>query len=175
VVRRRLQRTLVASEAFSLTDRFDAFFSQDRISGYVPRLVEPPDTTGGGKQAVQHICLQAADVPGPPLTAGWVNWPSRQAKLRTLGCMQAILTHRRSGSRVRLDSKSYQQFFERCWRFLETQGVTPSAEHEPPELSAGATGRGIPGWLWGLAALLVIALILLGVLLVTGRAGFGRG
>lgn len=174
MARAQLQRTLLAAQGLSLVARFDAFFASELISGYVPRLVEPPgESTAGGKQAVQHIALVAQDPASPAITVGWLNCATNQAKLRTRGCVQSILTRRSKGRRVLLDAQAYQRFFERAQKFLQDQGMVVTAEVEPPD-APGEPNRalgGIPTWLWVVLAFLLVAVVALLVVLYLRGAG----
>jgi len=161
-------------QGLSLTDRFDAYFVHNQVSGFTPKLVDPSDSTGGGKQAVQHVVLEPADSRAPVLTAGWVNCATSQAKLRTLACMQHILSRRSTGQSVALNAMAYQQFFEGAWKFLQENGMQLAAEHEPPDAVAPAKTQssGTHGWVWGLLVLIVFAAAVAALFLFRDRLPF---
>jgi hypothetical protein len=164
---------MLSMRGLGLTARFDEHFAQDRISGFTPRLVEPAgESTGGGKQALQHVTLQPEGPHNPVLTVGWVNCASNQAKLRTLACMQLLFARRFAGRRIVLDPLAYQHFLDRAAVFLQAQGMQVSPEHQPPDMasapSAAQAGRSWT-WLWVVLFVLALAAGLVAILHVTGR------
>lgn len=135
---KRLPRTRVAMRGLTLSDRFNSFFEADRVSGYQLRLLEPAgESTGGGKQATQHLTLQSGMPGDPVLTVGWVNCANDNVKLRTYGCMQQLIARRFGKRTVVLDAAAYREFFDKATDYFEKNGMHVSIEEEPPEVASG--------------------------------------
>jgi hypothetical protein len=171
VARVGLQRTQLSMQGVGLSARFDAAFAQERISSFAPKLVEPAgESTGGGKQAVQHLTLQPGSPQSPVLTVGWVNCATNQAKLRTYACMQLIFSRRFAGRQIVLDPLAYQHFLDRAAEFLQGVGMQVSPEHQPPDMVAPAAQprSSSSTWLWVVLGVLGFAI---GILLILGLTG----
>lgn len=132
------KRTQVAQSLVDFGRYFDTIFARTRIGGPVllrPALVVPEDmSTGGGRRARQSIILQP-EVPGPPaLTVGWLDIPSRQAMIRTWGCLAAMHRQRFPGRAFDVDRGGYEQFFKQTTELLKTCGLATQVEEAPPDV-----------------------------------------
>jgi hypothetical protein len=129
------KRTQVAQSLVDFGRYFDTIFARTRIGATVPMrpvLVVPDDmSTGGGRRARQSITLQP-EVPGPAsLTCGWIDIPSRQAMIRTWGCLAAMHRQRFAGRPFDVDQASYDLFLKQTQELLKTCGLTTQIEDQP--------------------------------------------
>lgn len=169
------KRTQVAQSLVDFGRYFDTIFARTRIpAGPIllrPALVVPEDmSTGGGRRARQSIILQP-EVPGPPaITAGWLDIPSRQAMIRTWGCLAAMHRQRFPGRPFDVDRGAYDQFFRQTSELLKTCGITTQVEDTPPEVTpppgpiadAGAHGAIAAGYGAGVLAIVGAACFVVG-------------
>ncbi len=170
-----MKRTQIAQQGIDFVTLFNAKFTGTDISGYRPLLREPTESTGGGKQAVQHLVLTPSIEGDPLLTIGSVNVAIKTAKLRTYDCLLR-LHHMRFGNQpLQLDQIQYQGFFDRVLRLLKLQGMYVEVVTNPPQVDMGSrypppapsTSGQIVQWV---ALLLLLAAIgLFAYLLYTGR------
>ncbi len=164
-----VQRTMMAQQAFDFSTLFALNFARKSVAGTCarrPHLIAPPETTGGGKQTVQHIVLEADPRgAGATVTVGWVDVTKKRASLRTLGCIEGMARARRRANE--LDPATYQTFFNEAQQFLTAHGFAVQYEAEPPPASVpppanGSSGTRIAAWLM----ISLIAFVLLGVVAV---------
>ncbi|MBX3184782.1 MAG: hypothetical protein KIT72_07960 [Polyangiaceae bacterium] len=164
-----VKRTMIAQQAFDFAGLFTIQFSRLKIAGAcvrTPELLAPEtDSTGGGKQALQHISLKP-DVPGyPPVTVGSVNVAAKTGQLRTYACLYKMAQQR--SRPFDIEQQSYQQFFDSARMFLGQQGFTVQIELEPPTAFVEKPVRppsGVPRvvmWLLiaGMSLALIVALL----------------
>ncbi|MEM9693770.1 MAG: hypothetical protein AAGA56_14570 [Myxococcota bacterium] len=152
-------RTMLAQQGFGLIDVFNAAIGRLDVSSHRPLLREPPaHSTGGGRQAMQHIVLLPPDPSASVLTVGSLNVATRQARIRTYECL--LLMHRqRFGDRVfTIAPDRYQAFFDTLRRFFESQQLRVEIETKPPIVSIAPPGEA------GLSRALVVALAILAIL-----------
>ena len=160
-----VKRTMIAQQGFDFAGLFTLQFHRLKVAGSCIRSVEllapEVDSTGGGKQALQHISLKP-DVPGyAPVTVGSVNVAAKTGQLRTFNCLNKLYMQR--GRPLDVDPQSYQQFFDNARMFVGQQGFTVQIEMEPPSGGSIAPpkpsqGNRVLGWLLivGLLFLLLI-------------------
>ena len=55
-----MKRTQIAQQGIDFVTLFHAKFTSTDVSSYRPLLREPTESTGGGKQAMQHMVLMPA-------------------------------------------------------------------------------------------------------------------
>lgn len=163
--------TLYAQKGLEFVAVFQVKLANRDVSGYRPMLREPPGvSTGGGKQATQHIVLVPADSNQPTLTVGFLNVATNAAKLRSFACMKQLHKARFGEAPFGLDPKAYQEFFDTASALLQERGLSVEVEHElpdvvPPSQAGGAGESEGPG-------LITIALAGILVLLIASGVGY---
>lgn len=149
-----LDGTRVAKLGHQLTLRFLDAFETDDVAGHRAVLRSPEVSTGGGKQARQHIALQPRQAGGLVITVGWVNGATNQSLIRTHECLAMV--HAQRGRSLPVDRLRYQAFFERLRAFLQSEGMQIEVESQPPELAGTGPARAGAGgsllWVWALVA-----------------------
>jgi hypothetical protein len=122
------QHTAFAGQAVGLAELFRYGFSKKRLEGavnYAPELSAPEgDSTGGGKQALQHIKL----VPdtGATLVIGTANVVDKSCELRTFRHMDDVHRQRFKGRPFEADPAKYDQLIEELRSFFSGQHYTVS-------------------------------------------------
>ena len=121
------RRTIFAEKAVGLADMFRISFDKARIEGpvaYRPVMSAPEgESTGGGRQAVQHVAL-VPDDGGPTLVFGEVDQKSSSARLRTASSFFEMLNQRFKSSIPEVDRLQYDQMVTRVEALLSNQGLT---------------------------------------------------
>ena len=117
-------RTQFTVRAVSLADFFNAAIGNRRVSGYKVTLAAPDGpSTGGGKQALQHISL-VPDAGGATITAGSANQVEKIAELRTFDHLAQLHAKRFKGKRIPLDRVAYNELVKRMQTFFSDQRLT---------------------------------------------------
>jgi hypothetical protein len=158
----QVKYTHVAAKALSLAELFDERF-QDGLQGPVHFRVElsAPDgpSTGGGKQALQHLKLVPSNG-GAAIVIGTANAQAQTAEIRTFEQIADLYAQRYRGATIPVDVLKYRELCNDLASFLRAMklnvsmvDVESSIERVPP----------VPGSNWQLIA------IVLGV----GVAAFG--
>ena len=168
-----IKRTVFAQQGFDFSSHFTIQFARLKVAGgcmRTPQLNAPQgDSTGGGKQALQHITLNPEQPGFSQVTVGWVNVPNKSAMLRTYVCLQKM--HAATRRPFDVEPTSYQQFFDNAKGFLAQQGMQVKIEMEPPApISAAASqsessGLGIKIFIL-IAGLFLLAAIVAALLVV---------
>jgi hypothetical protein len=156
--------TQFAMKAVGLADFFKADFQADRVRGdveYRPELAAPDGpSTGGGKQAVQHIRL----VPfgrGTVITAGWANLAERRAEVRTFRYLAVTHAQRFKGQPIPIAQASYDELSKKLQAWFTQQGFVLTILDAPEGAVVGGARGGKPSA--GVVALVVgIALAVAG-------------
>jgi hypothetical protein len=118
-------RTQFAVKAVSLADFFNAAVGDKRVSGYRVQLARPDGlSTGGGKQAVQHISLVPDGGDEATITAGWANQVERIAELRTFDQLAQLHASRFRGKQIPLDRVAYNELLKRMQSFFGEKGLS---------------------------------------------------
>jgi hypothetical protein len=134
------QHTAFAGQAVGLADLFRYGFSKKRLEGpvnYTPELSSPDgDSTGGGKQALQHVKLVPDS--GATLVIGTANIVDKSCELRTFRHMDDVHRQRFKGQPFKADPTKYDQLIEELRTFFAGQHFTVSM-HE-----AAAPTRPLP-------------------------------
>lgn len=136
----RLKRTEIAQQGVDFATLFAAKFSGLDVSGFVPLMREPPaDSTGGGKQALQHLVLHPKIHGDPVITFGSFNVATRSARLRTHACLERMhrMRYGKSAHFV-LDQEKYQELIDQLLRFTKQLGMQVDIETNPPPLELGS-------------------------------------
>jgi hypothetical protein len=160
-----VKRTTYAQQGIDFVLLFHLKFKDEAFDGYRPMLRGPPaESTGGGKQAVQHMVLHPA-VPGEPvLTMGQVNVVTKTAKLRTYDCMLELHEQRFKKKTLPVTQSSYLAFFNRLLEFMKKQAMQVEIESRPPPLAASVAppkpGGSWVAWGWLVLLLAVLAGVL---------------
>jgi hypothetical protein len=117
-------RTQFAMRALTLADYFNAKVGDRRVSGYQVKLAAPDGpSTGGGKQALQHISL-IPDAGGATITAGSANPVAKTAELRSYRYLEQLHRQRFGGKGFLLDKVNYNELLKRMQTFFADQGLS---------------------------------------------------
>lgn len=152
-------RTQFAMQALTLADTFNMMMSGERVKGPINYRVElsAPDgmSTGGGKQATQHVKL-VPEGGGATVVAGSANQAENWAELRTFQHLQVAHAQRFKGAEVPVNRVQYNELLQKLREFFTTRGLTVRTAPLPAgvavEQRAGASG------------MVVIALVLVAAL-----------
>ncbi|MHB1845425.1 MAG: hypothetical protein ACYCWW_11395 [Deltaproteobacteria bacterium] len=168
-------RTQFAQKALDLADLFAVSIGATPVNSkvvYAVQLAVPEGaSTGGGVQAVQHICLVPHGGNGTTLVAGFANQAEKTATLRTHACLVELHQRRSPGTELPLDRGPYEYLLMTMERFFVSQGLSvstvdatggSSAAGGAPVASA-AKGKGPP---WTIIALGVAAAIAVAIALL---------
>lgn len=161
-------RTQHAQLAFDVAQLFVARFGKDEVSGYVPTMREPSGvSTGGGRQALQHIVLESKTPGESAVTVGQVNLVAHAGKLRTHDCLRQLHVQRFGQKPFALDAAAYQVFFDQAHRFLLKYSLAMVIEATPSDAGPSAESRRVgtpaptakssPFALVGIALLVILA------------------
>jgi len=155
-----VKATQYAQQGLDFATLFSAKFERQPISGYKPHLREPPETTAGGRQAIQHIAFEPQIEGDPVLTVGYVNVVTKTAKLRTYDCLAEMFTMRFSNRVFGLDQRQYQAWFDKAAEFMRRQGLQIQIETRPP-VAYSSRPPPRPGFDWANLILWVLLVIIL--------------
>jgi hypothetical protein len=118
------QRTQFTMKAIGLADFFRSALGDRRVSGHKVELAAPDGpSTGGGKQALQHISL-IPDAGGATITAGSANVADRIAEIRTWEHLKQLHARRFGRRAFPLDRVSYNELIKRMQAFFAEQKLT---------------------------------------------------
>jgi hypothetical protein len=170
----QLKHTRFAKEGLDFATLFQAKFLHDDVNRHKLLMREPPaDSTGGGKQAVQHIVLD----PGTPgslvVTIGQANVVTKSARLRTYDCIEQLHALRFADRPFVISQAAYQPVFDKLLEFLRKQGMQVEIDIRPPEMPLGPVAHRAASA--GSAVVWVVVLVslalgaTLGYLLYSGR------
>jgi len=143
--------TQVAAKAVNLAELFEARFEQG-LEGPVRFRVElsAPDgpSTGGGKQAMQHIKLIPPDG-GATIVAGSANTTRQMAEIRTFEHIAELYAQRYHGARIPVDVTRYRELTQALAGFFKAMRMTvtfaelafaPGAPAAPLQPAGGGRG-----------------------------------
>ncbi len=169
------KRTMFASQAFSLAELFKIAVGNKPLDGpvaYVPELSAPEgESTGGGKQAVQHVKLVAGG-DAIPLVVGSANTFDKTAELRSYAFLVEVHQRRFKGSDLPVDRVAYDKFLDEVHRFFRDREFQVSRVDSPsqsptaaraakPSMASNAVSTGLAVVLMGVAAVgLSVALMM---------------
>jgi hypothetical protein len=158
------QRTQFAMRALDLADIFKIKVG-DRLVGmstrYRPELSAPEgQSTGGGKQAVQHITLVPSEGDGPVLVAGSANAVDKVAELRSYEHMEQLHARRFKGKVLPLDRGPYMELLQRLQIFFAEQRISVVFTQPTPEVAPAPRNQ------------MGVILLLVGIAVAVGGALF---
>lgn len=166
--RPHVKRTAFAQQAVDFSDYFDMLFEKIVVEGGAPRkptLVAPDGiSTGGGKQARQHLVLKADEDVVPAVTVGWVDRGQGMVCLRTFDCLVDQFKQRKKP--FDLEQESYDVFFNKAKDFFTREkmpvkvesAARPSAAAPVPVAPEASPNRGMLVLVFVLLFLLVVAI-----------------
>ncbi len=116
-------RTRFAMQALSLAELFNALMNEEPIGSYRVELATPDGpSTGGGKQAVQHVRLLSDH--SSTITAGSANPVAKRAELRSYENLAQAHAQRFKGEALALDRLAYNKLLEQMRKFFAQQRMT---------------------------------------------------
>jgi hypothetical protein len=129
-------RTRLARKFTTLADEVTECFNDFHIGGgdYVVELLAPEgQTTGGGKQALQHLRLRPRREGYSVILAGSVNPIEKHAELRTFE--HACLTHEiRFGKPVEITTGEWEQLLRKAEVVLQLANIETARVGPSPDL-----------------------------------------
>ena len=140
-VRKGDRVTQIAMKAFTLADLFKIAFSEPLTGPVVHRLeMATPEgpSTGGGKQAVQHLKLVPVDGNGATIVIGSANQMANSCDLRSFDYLRNMHAQRFKGARVPLDPVAYRELIARMSSFFSDRGMAVVIQAATPLASAPA-------------------------------------
>lgn len=164
------KRTQFAMQALGFADLFNIKVGDQKVPGYRVEMSAPDGpSTGGGKQAVQHVKLVpdgGTGASGAVVVAGSANQLEKSAEIRTYEHLADLHAQRFKGAKLPLDKSQYTVLVARMKSFFAEQGLhivmldapRPVAGSAPVPTAAGP-GKGAM-----VAIFLVIAAMIAGVL-----------
>ena len=162
-----IKHTEFASKALGLVQLFNMIVAEP-LAGKVTYRVElaAPDgpSTGGGKQATQHIKL-VPEGGGQTLVGGSANQAAKTAELRTYAYLAQQHAARFGGQELTLGKPAWDALVEKLTNFFKTQGLTVTVTDAEPmpgvSVAQPAEAAGSPQkWMAiGAAAALAVAAV----------------
>jgi hypothetical protein len=153
-------RTQFAIQALTLADTFNVMLKEVRVRGPITYRVElsAPDgpSTGGGKQATQHVKL-IPEGGGGTVVAGSANQAESWAELRSFEHLQILHAQRFKGAEVPVNRVQYNELIGKLQGFFTDRGMHVRRARMPSGGSPITQSRGASG-------MLVIAFILVAAL-----------
>ena len=154
------KRTAFAMQALGLAETFNIMLQAERVKGPVTYRVElsAPDgpSTGGGKQATQHVKL-IPEGGGGTVVAGSANQAESWAELRSFEHLQILHSQRYKGAEVPINRVQYNELLRKLQSFFDERGLHVRRARMPSGGSPITQSRGASG-------MLVIAFILVAAL-----------
>ena len=135
----QMQRTMIAAQAVGLADYFKFLVSNKHklSTGHVAELSAPEgESTEGGKQALQHIKLVAAEG-GATIVIGHVNTVEKKAEINTYGRTQGIL-NARFGNASLIDAREYTALADAMHALFVERGLRVVMMEDRPVVAAAA-------------------------------------
>jgi len=160
----KAKRTEFALKAFSLALEFQQACSRLRLVGpkatfRVEMAAPEGPSTGGGKQAVQHVKL-VPDL-GPTIVMGQVNGVQKTFEIRDYEYLADLHHHRFKGQPLPFDRASYEGMAEPVVQFFADRRMRPVSSTATPAAVPAVT---IPLWQAigrrGIAALAIVIVVL---------------
>jgi len=168
------KHTAFAMQALGFAELFNIKVGAEQVEGHRVELSAPEgQSTGGGKQSLQHVKLVAGD--GSVLVAGSASQVDKTAEIRTYEYLADLHAQRYKGARLPLDRAAYQALIGRMQTFFAEQGLRvvmldaprpitgPTARMPKPGLSPAAV----------VAVFVVVVAVIAGALFLVLRSKHG--
>jgi LPXTG-motif cell wall-anchored protein len=157
--------TAFAMQALGFADLFNVKVGEQRVSGATPYRVEmsAPDgpSTGGGKQAVQHIKL-VPDGGQAVIVAGSANQVDKTAELRTFEFLAHAHGQRFKGAKIPLDRVQYLALVKRAQNFFNEHGISVTTIDAPRSVAPAAPAK------TGMSSGTIVAIVIVVAALIAG-------
>ena len=137
-------RTRLARRFTTLADEVTAALADFRIGAgaWQPELTAPTGmSTGGGKQALQHLRLRPTRQGHLPLVGGLVNAGAKTAELRDHDYMVALQRARLGGKALEITPAEWEQLLRKAEMVLRAEGIATTRVTTPAELRAPGPGQ----------------------------------
>jgi hypothetical protein len=118
-------RTVHAQHAFELTEVFQYKFAHIIFGQARPRrlkLLEPEQSTAGGKRARQSLVLVADDGDGGNLVIGWLDATAKSSELRSYNLLRQQF-QARFNQDIDLKREEYESLLDDLRSFLKIQKI----------------------------------------------------
>jgi hypothetical protein len=121
-------RTAFAAKAAGLADIFKWVLGKDVLAGHYKVELTAPEgpSTGGGKQAVQHINLVAEGA--AVIVAGSIDGKAQVAELRSYARLSEIHAGRFHGERLPVGQAEYDALIDKIAKLLVQQQIQVKLE-----------------------------------------------
>ena len=168
-------RTSFAMAAMDFAGMFNAFFSEKSIAGFVPELTSPEgQSTGGGKQARQHITLNSM-TDDKSLVMGYCNNVEKKAELRSFDYVADQYKKRYQGETFPVGRKAYDGLLQHLKNFFSSQSLAVSVAADRPARAAAPapaakTGKSSTGLIIGVAVGVLVVVAVLVYFLVLNKS-----
>jgi len=137
------KRTQFAMQAFGFAELFNIKIGDQKVAGSTVYRVEmsAPDgpSTGGGKQAVQHVKLVPEVEGDAVIVAGSANQLEKSAEIRTFEYLADLHAQRFKGAPIPLDRPRYTELVKRMQAFFSDQGLRVVMLDAPRPGAGGAS------------------------------------
>jgi hypothetical protein len=159
------KRTQFAMQALSLAETFNLMLASERVKGPVTYKVElsAPEgmSTGGGKQATQHVKL-VPEGGGTTIVAGSANQVENRAELRTFEHLKLLHAQRFKGAEIPLNRVQYNELVDKLKAFFADKSCQVAMAPMPRD-EGGAGGAPAKT---GTSGTLVLILILVAAMVM---------
>jgi hypothetical protein len=168
------KHTAFAMQAVGFADLFNVKVGDRKVDGHRVELSAPEgQSTGGGKQSLQHVKLIAPS--GIVVVAGAADQVDKSAEIRTYEYLSELHAQRYKGARLPLDRAQYQALVGRMQAFFAEQGLRVVMLDAPHPITGPTARMPKPGMstamIIGIFA--VVAAIVAGVTFFALRARHG--
>lgn len=133
-----VQRTMFAAKAMDFAQLFKSLCGpatlETTLGRYHPELSTPEgESTGGGKQSVQHVKLVPEQTGAVTVVMGSVDSKEKKAELRSyLGFVQMLERRFREAGPIP-DEPSYQALLQKIHAFVGSQGFVVTLKDREPD------------------------------------------
>jgi hypothetical protein len=169
------QFTAVAGRASQFATLFNQTFAaglEGPVNCQLDLTTPVGPSTGGGKQALQHLRLVPSDG-SPAIVIGTVSQPENQAEIRTFRHLAELHARRFKGARVPVDVNAYRELNRRLHAFFVAQGFAvvmvdvtdaPASNYPPP--AGGGGGSQMPWIIAGMAMAFAVGVVVIALLVL---------
>jgi hypothetical protein len=170
------KHTAFALQALGFADLFNIKIGDQKVSGHRVEMSAPDGpSTGGGKQAVQHIKLIPDDGSGSVIVAGSANQMEKTAEVRSYEYLADLHSKRFKGARLPLDKASYNLLVARVKAFFAEHELSVSMLDAPRPAGGSEVDRAPGGGNMStmVVVFLVVALAIAGAVFFLLRSKHG--